>query len=124
MPNLVNYQTHRHARTCRKKGKAICRFYFPLPPMPYTVVLDPLQCEEEKLLGKENFQKYAKFVSEVKTASNLSFEEFLQEIDMSLETYLHCIQSTLTVSKFFSETFIRRNSNQQLQQNIVKMMGS
>lgn len=21
MPNLVNYQTHRHARTCRKKGK-------------------------------------------------------------------------------------------------------
>lgn len=101
MPNLVNYQTHRHARTCRKKSKAICRFNFPLPPMPYTVVLDPLQDEEEKMLGKENFQKVAKFVSEVKTASTLSFEEFLQEIDMSLETSLHCFQSTLTVSKVF-----------------------
>lgn len=37
----------------------------------------------------------------MKTASTLRFEEFLQEIDMSLETYFHCIQSTLTVSKVF-----------------------
>lgn len=50
MPNLVNFHTHRHARTCRKKGKAICRFNFPLPLMPYTVVLDPLHYEEEKML--------------------------------------------------------------------------
>lgn len=85
----------------QKKGKAICRFNFPLPPMPYAVVLDHLHDEEEKMLEKENFQKVAKFVSEVKTASTQSFEEFLQEIDMSLETYLHCIQSTLTVSKVF-----------------------
>lgn len=46
--NLVNYQTQRHARTCRKKGKAICRFNFPLPYMPNTVVLDPILDEEEK----------------------------------------------------------------------------
>lgn len=55
-----------------------------------------------------NFQKVAKFVSEVNTASTLSFEEFLQEIDMSLETYLHCIQSTLTVSKVFNN-FLKRS---------------
>lgn len=85
----------------QKKGKAICRFNFPLPPMPYAVVLDHLHDEEEKMLEKENFQKVAKFVSELKTASTQSFEEFLQEIDKSLETYLHCIQSTLTVSKVF-----------------------
>lgn len=30
---LVNYQTHRHARTCMKRGKPICRFSFPIPPM-------------------------------------------------------------------------------------------
>lgn len=80
MPNLVNYQTHRHARTCRKKGKAICRFHFSLRPMPYSVVLDPLHDEEEKMLGKENFQKVAKFVSEVKTASTLSFEDFYKKL--------------------------------------------
>ena len=36
IPILINYQTHRHARTCRKKDKPICRFGFPLPPMPAT----------------------------------------------------------------------------------------
>lgn len=32
-PHLINYQTHRHARTCMKKNKPICRFNFPIPPM-------------------------------------------------------------------------------------------
>lgn len=47
LQNLVNYQTHRHARTCRKKGKAICRFNFPIPPMPSTVILQPLNDDDE-----------------------------------------------------------------------------
>ena len=29
--NLVSLQSHKHSRTCRKKGKPICRFGFPLP---------------------------------------------------------------------------------------------
>lgn len=36
IPKLINYQTHRHARTCRKKGQNMCRFNFPLPPMSST----------------------------------------------------------------------------------------
>ena len=35
--HLVELQTHKHSRTCRKKGKAICRFGFPLPPLPRTM---------------------------------------------------------------------------------------
>lgn len=54
--------------------------------MPYAVVLDHLHDEEEKMLGKENFQKVTQFISEVKTASTINFEEVLQDIDMSLET--------------------------------------
>ena len=41
--NLVNLQTHKHLRTCRKKGKPICGFEFPLPPFPRTMWLYPLQ---------------------------------------------------------------------------------
>ena len=41
--NLVNFQTHKHSRTCRKKGKPVCRFGFPLPPLPRTMLLYPLQ---------------------------------------------------------------------------------
>lgn len=65
--NLVNNQTHRHARTCRKKRKAICRFNFPLSPMPNTVVLDPILDEEQKALGNQNFHKIAKLLCDMKS---------------------------------------------------------
>ena len=44
---LINYQTHRHAKTCMKKNKQICRFNFPIPPMPRTLVLAPLEEDDE-----------------------------------------------------------------------------
>lgn len=43
---LINQQTHRHARTCKKSGKNVCRFNFPLPPMPETMVLEPLDQQD------------------------------------------------------------------------------
>lgn len=46
-PHLINYQTHRHARTFIKKNKPICRFNIPIPPMPNTVVLSPLEDDDE-----------------------------------------------------------------------------
>ena len=46
--NLVSLQTHKHSRTCRKKGKPVCRFGFPLPPLPRTVLLYPLEDEVDK----------------------------------------------------------------------------
>ena len=39
---LVNLQTHKHLRTCRKKGQPVCRFGFSLPPLPRTMLLYPL----------------------------------------------------------------------------------
>ena len=45
MVDLVNLQTHRHAKTCKKKGQKICRFNFPLPPMRRTMILSPLSKE-------------------------------------------------------------------------------
>lgn len=57
--------------------------------------------KKKRCLEKKTFRKLQSLFQKWKTASTLIFEEFLQEIDMSLETYLHCIQSTLTVSKVF-----------------------
>ena len=42
LSELVNLRRHKHSKTCKKKGRAICRFNFPLPPMPRTVILEPL----------------------------------------------------------------------------------
>ena len=47
--HLVELQTHKHSRTCRKKGKAVCRFGFPLPPLPETMLLYPLEENVEEL---------------------------------------------------------------------------
>ena len=38
----LNLQMHRHAKTCKKAGHKICRFNCPLPPMPTTMILKPL----------------------------------------------------------------------------------
>jgi len=41
--DLVNLQRHQHSKTCKKKqGNKICRFKFPLPPIPRTMILEPL----------------------------------------------------------------------------------
>ena len=39
MRELVN----RHAKTCKKDGHKICRFNFPLPPVPRSMILKPLK---------------------------------------------------------------------------------
>ena len=36
---LQEAQTHKHSRTCRKKGQSVCGFHNPLPPMKKTLVL-------------------------------------------------------------------------------------
>ena len=112
MANLVNYQTHRHARTCRKKGKAICRFNFPIPPMPFTTVLDPPADEVEKVVGQQAFQKVAKFLFEFKSDSQLSFDDFLCKLDLTMDSYLQALRSSLSVSKVFFKALIGRNQNQ------------
>ena len=43
MRELVNLQTHRHAKTCKKGALKICRFNFPLPPVLRSMILEPLK---------------------------------------------------------------------------------
>ena len=37
LSDLVSLQRHKHSKTCKKKGHPICRFNFPLPPLPRTI---------------------------------------------------------------------------------------
>ena len=43
MQNLISYQVHKHSNTCLReiRGKQICRFKMPHPPMPSTIILLP-----------------------------------------------------------------------------------
>ena len=44
----IKYQLHRHSKTCHIGNTHKCRFGFPLPPMPKTLILEPVECETEE----------------------------------------------------------------------------
>ena len=76
--NLFKLQTHKHSRTCRKKGKPICRFGFPIPPFPRTMLLYPLDEEVEKY--KTKYSLLQKVMNECKDTEGMSFDEFLEKV--------------------------------------------
>lgn len=74
---LINYQIHRHARTCMKRNKPICRFNFPIPPMPYTTVLCPLENEDQVPAAQKDYQRVCTFLdSKENRDSNFTFDSF------------------------------------------------
>lgn len=111
-PHLINYQTHRHARTCMKKNKPICRFNFPIPPMPYTAVSSPLEEDDEHYTqAATDYQKVVEFLNSSSFKEDqaaLSFESVLSELQISLERYIHALRSSLNQENIF----LKRNPNE------------
>ena len=105
--SLVKLQTHKHSRTCRKKGKPICRFGFPLPPFPRTVLLYPLEEEVEKY--KIKYSQLQKVMNEYKDTEGMSFNEFLEKVvKMDFDEYIKCIRSSLKAPN----VFLKRKPNE------------
>jgi hypothetical protein len=90
IPELINYQTHRHARTCRKKGKKICRFNFPLPPMSRTQILEPLRDNEKEDSPEitKIFESICSSLNELKSGDPMTFPEFLDKLQITEDTYI------------------------------------
>ena len=100
--NLVGLQSHKHSRTCRKKGKPICRFGFPLPPLPRTMLLYPLEEDVDKYKKKNT--ELLKAMNEYKDNVDMTFEEFLENCaKMNFDDYIKCIRSSLKAPKVFLE---------------------
>ena len=98
--NLVGLQSHKHSKTCRKKGKPICRFGFPLPPLPRTMLLYPLEEDVDKYKKKNT--NLLKAMNEYKDNVDMTFEEFLENIaKMDFDDYIKCIRSSLKAPKVF-----------------------
>lgn len=102
IPALINYQTHRHARTCRKQGKAICRFNFPIPPMPETLVLHPINDTETRSSYEQMYEGIISCLDEVqRDGAEITFEDFLNKLEVDFDTYILIIRSKLIRSKVF-----------------------
>ena len=44
---------HRHSKTCHIGNTHKCRFGFPVPPMPKTLLLEPIECDRR---GSDEFK--------------------------------------------------------------------
>ena len=93
MRELVNLQTHRHAKTCKKKGgHNVCRFNFHLPPVPRSMILEPLKetyfKEDELKEMKKYYDQIKSFLGEMKHGQDIAFETFLEKLKLAKDQYL------------------------------------
>ncbi len=101
----LKYQVHKHTNSCRKRGEAICRFGIPFFPMKVTCILKPLECDEvseERLDALKNaYHELRKRLNDMGVGSDITHEEFLQDINMTESDYILTIRSSLNTAKVF-----------------------
>ncbi|XP_044742323.1 uncharacterized protein LOC123304800, partial [Chrysoperla carnea] len=117
---LINYQRHSHTRSCRReyKRQKYCRFGIPHPPLDKTCILTPLTENEKNEIHCTNYNRIRNFLETVELSENkdenLSFEQFLEQIELSRDSYLLALRSNLkknavfmkrTMSDIFINTF-------------------
>ncbi|XP_061178430.1 uncharacterized protein LOC133187077 [Saccostrea echinata] len=99
---LTDLQVHKHSQTCKTRGKAVCRFGFPLPPLEETLILEPLECDVDKY--KKMYDNIQKQLNDMKNGCDLSYKELLSTVlKISEEDYIKCIRSSLRGPKVFQK---------------------
>ena len=97
---LVEFQVHKHSKSCRKKEKAVCRFGFPAPPMNKTTILEPLSDPSAKKQYNDLYARIQKQLDEVKN-KEITYKDFLSLVDVEEDDYIKAIQSSLNGPKLF-----------------------
>ena len=99
LSELVNLQRHKHSKTCKKKGRAIFRFNFPLPPMPRTMILEPLSesdlDENFADMLKEASGRIRSLLNSINADETMNFVEFLEKLDLTEQQYIKAIRLSL-----------------------------
>jgi hypothetical protein len=103
---FIQLQIHKHSR---KGRKPICRFNFPLPPMPATKILRPFEVEPEEMeQHKLNYKLITNKLDAMGDGSDISFEEFLDELELSEEDYYSALRTSINGPR----VFLKRQSSE------------
>ncbi|XP_061193259.1 uncharacterized protein LOC133201473 [Saccostrea echinata] len=97
--DFTGLQVHKHSQTCKKRGKTVCRFGFPLPPLEETLILEPLECDVDKY--RKMYEEIQKRLNDMKNGCDLSYKELLSTVLKISEDYIKCIRSSLRGPKVF-----------------------
>ena len=95
----LKYQVHTHSSTCRKKGEFRCRFNFPIPPFPKTVILHPLKDRTQK--DTNNFSRIQDYLDSEHVKDSSSFSDMLMYLSLSELEYVRAVRSSLKDSRIF-----------------------
>ena len=74
----LQYQKHKHSKTCQKKGKPVCRFGHPIPPMRKTSILLPFEMEENEMY-EEKFKMIKSKLDEIDATDSMDYDDFLKK---------------------------------------------
>ena len=101
----INYQIHRHSKSCHVGKLKHCTFSFPQPPMPYTCILEPFLAEdiENENEGKQSWSHIYNYLENYGLGTNVteSFSDMLIQLDMTMDQYINGVHSNISHSKFF-----------------------
>ena len=101
MMKYVDLQRHKHSKSCRKGQMPICRFGFPHPPMSRTRILRSKLSASEDNEPNKTYESIIQKLNDMKDGENITFEQFLIELNMSEEDYIECIEKSLTTSTIY-----------------------
>ena len=97
--NYIKYQIHRHTKSCLRGRRKKCRFGFPQPPMPKTIILEPFSKDNEEAeeIAKQNWKWIKRMLDDFKLGEEvtMTFDEMLQELNINLTQYLAAVQTTI-----------------------------
>ena len=98
LEEFLEYQKHKHSRTCRKGGKPVCRFGIPFPPMQETAIIRPFDGENRSV-----YEAYYNTIQGqlTKLETDVTFEEFLEIVGLSKEDYMMAVQTSVKSEKVF-----------------------
>ncbi|XP_069115380.1 DNA ligase 1-like [Argopecten irradians] len=98
----LDIQTHKHSKTCRKKGEKLFAdlgFHYP-PNVLRTMILEPLDEDNEML--KKKYSEIQEKITKLAETENLTLKIFLTDVaGITEEEYILCIRASLKSPKVF-----------------------
>jgi exonuclease III len=98
-PALAKFHRHHHTRSCKKRRNSHCRYNFPMPPMKNTTVLEPISSLDNALADKS--RSLFTSLDKKNYDSEMTFEDFLVEMDLAEHQYIQLIQCKLKQPTIF-----------------------
>ena len=101
----IQYQIHRHSKSCRVGKARSCRFDFPKPLMDKTCVLELFRFEEQEdnERGKELQIQVKRLLNSscLGTETTDTFEVMLEQLNLSYDDYILAVCSTIVRPQFY-----------------------